>query len=102
MKNAIMKSWDKQCYLAINEEGEIIIDWLTEEYKSNNKIMKINADNYASMIDYLIAIKDISSGYLQAIDTYGTIEERDSKYYDNIFAIYNEAYTELDNIGIID
>lgn len=95
MKNAIIKSWSQQCYLAINEEGEIIIDWLTEKDKSNNKIMKINADNYASMIDYLIAIKDISSGYLQAIDTYGTIEERESDYYKNILAIYNEVSKEV-------
>lgn len=95
MKNAIIKSWNQQCYLAINEEGEIIIDWLTEKDKSNNKIMKINADNYASMIDYLIAIEDISSGYLQAIDTYGTIEERESDYYKSILALYNEVSGEV-------
>lgn len=95
MKDVIIKSWEKQCYLAINEEGSIIIDWLTEEDKSNHKIMKINADNYASMIDYLIAIRDISSGYLQAIDTYGTIEERESDYYKSILALYNEVSGEV-------
>lgn len=95
MKKYIIDAWNKQCCLIVNIEGEVLVGWLTDRDEPNQKNMIINADNYSSMIDFLIAIEDVSSGYLQAIDMFGTIEEKESDYYKNILAIYNEVNKEV-------
>lgn len=95
MKKYIIDAWNKQCCLIVNIEGKVLVSWLTDKDEPNQKNMIINADNYSSMIDFLIAIEDISSGYLQAIDMFGTIEEKESDYYKNILAIYNEVNKEV-------
>ena len=53
MRDIILKSWEKQCYLVIDNQGEIIIGWPSKEELFKKDTMYINAKDYASMIDYL-------------------------------------------------